>query len=221
MVSSMILYHSLSPIPNTLIVVYVYVSRINVHVGGKSILKSIYFWSPRNIMGTPCIPRYLNTGILPDTVAICHDTSLPCNDVFYRIVSFLIPNPQHTTRCIRLCIKNQCECRWEVHLFLVSEKYHGGSSVSQYRYLTRYRICPHDTDIFHSNHVKYSPGPHKHGPTPDLSDDEEEPTCHETHTVTPFMITNFPTGHSGSIPILILLIRCVHQICLKRLDGWM
>jgi hypothetical protein len=37
MVSPMILYHSLSPIPNTLIVVYVYVSRINVHVGGKSI----------------------------------------------------------------------------------------------------------------------------------------------------------------------------------------
>jgi len=70
MASPMILYHSLSPIPNTLIVVYVYVSRINVHVGGKS----IYFWSPRNIMGAPYIPRYLNTGILPDTVAIYHDT---------------------------------------------------------------------------------------------------------------------------------------------------
>jgi hypothetical protein len=70
MASPMILYHSLSPIPNTLIVVYVYVSRINVHVGGKS----IYFRSPRNIMGAPYIPRYLNTGILPDTVAICHDT---------------------------------------------------------------------------------------------------------------------------------------------------
>ena len=70
MASPMIWYHSLSPIPNTLIVVYVYVSRINVHVGGKS----IYFWSPRNIMGAPYIPRYLNTGILPDTVAIWHDT---------------------------------------------------------------------------------------------------------------------------------------------------
>jgi hypothetical protein len=70
MESPMILYHSLSPIPNTLIVVYVYVSRINVYVGGKS----IYFWSPRNIMGAPYFPRYLNTGILPDTVAICHDT---------------------------------------------------------------------------------------------------------------------------------------------------
>ncbi len=58
--SPIILYHSLSPIPNTLIVVYVYVSRINVHVGGKS----IYFWSPRNIMEAPCIPRYLNTGYL-------------------------------------------------------------------------------------------------------------------------------------------------------------
>jgi hypothetical protein len=70
MASPMILYHSLSPIPNTLIVVYVYISRINVHVGGKS----IYFWSPRNIMGASYIPRYLNTGILPDTVAIWHDT---------------------------------------------------------------------------------------------------------------------------------------------------
>ncbi len=71
MASFIVLYRSLSPTPYTLIVVYVYVSRINVYVGGKS----IYFWSPRNIMGAPYIPRYLNTGILPDTVAICHDTS--------------------------------------------------------------------------------------------------------------------------------------------------
>ncbi len=47
--------------------------------------------------------------------------SLPCDDVSYDIVSFLIPDPQHTNRCIRLCIKNQCACRWEVYLFLVSE----------------------------------------------------------------------------------------------------
>ena len=45
-----------------------------------------------------------------------------CDGVFYRIVSFLIPNPQHTNRRIRLCIKNQCACRWEVYLFLVSEE---------------------------------------------------------------------------------------------------
>ncbi len=65
--------------------------------------KSIYFWSPRNIMGSPYIPRYLNTGILPDTVAIYHDTPWHISPSLEAYVHASLPRPTSPWQVVSDC----------------------------------------------------------------------------------------------------------------------